>query len=129
MSRQGEPKHPTVELRDARDFDACRGGILTYPLLGYLIAFETPRERCARRDHEADNGARLRRGYLVGSHVLARNPHVQNRFQRCAMCASFTAGRRLALHAHWMPAFWVPALLVTHYVVLVLLGKRWIGPM
>jgi hypothetical protein len=31
--------------------------------------------------------------------------------------------------AHWIPAFWVPALLVTHFVVFVLLGKRWIGPM
>jgi hypothetical protein len=31
--------------------------------------------------------------------------------------------------AYGIPAFWVPALLVTHYVVFVLLGRRWSGPM
>jgi hypothetical protein len=31
--------------------------------------------------------------------------------------------------SYWIPAFWVPALLVTHYVVFILLGKRWTGPM
>ena len=27
--------------------------------------------------------------------------------------------------AYWMPAFWVPLLLVTHYVTFVLLRRRW----
>jgi hypothetical protein len=31
--------------------------------------------------------------------------------------------------AYWIPAFLVPALLVTHYIVFLLLGKRWTGPM
>ena len=31
--------------------------------------------------------------------------------------------------AYWITAFWVPALLVTHYVVFVLLGSRWTGRM
>ena len=31
--------------------------------------------------------------------------------------------------SYWIPAFWVPALLITHYIVFVLLGKRWTGPM
>jgi hypothetical protein len=32
-------------------------------------------------------------------------------------------------YGRWIPAFWVPALLVTHFVVFVLLGRRWYGPM
>jgi hypothetical protein len=31
--------------------------------------------------------------------------------------------------AYRIPALWVPALLVTHYIVFVLLGRRWTGPM
>ena len=31
--------------------------------------------------------------------------------------------------AYWILAFWVPALLVTHFIVFVLLGRRWTGPM
>jgi hypothetical protein len=31
--------------------------------------------------------------------------------------------------AYWIPAVLVPAFLVTHYIIFVLLGKRWIGPL
>jgi hypothetical protein len=27
--------------------------------------------------------------------------------------------------AYWIPAFWVPALLVTHYVTFLLLARHW----
>jgi hypothetical protein len=27
--------------------------------------------------------------------------------------------------AYWIPAFWVPALLVTHYVTFIVLWKHW----
>jgi len=27
--------------------------------------------------------------------------------------------------AYWIPGFWVPALLVTHYITFIVLGRHW----
>jgi len=30
--------------------------------------------------------------------------------------------------AYWIPAFWVPALLVTHYIAFIVLRRHWRDP-
>jgi hypothetical protein len=71
----------------------------------------------------------VRRSRLARPLVALFNIEDHDRSAACDFRCHYL--RRAAVHGarYWIPAFWVPALLVTHYVVFALLGKRWGGPM
>jgi Putative heavy-metal-binding len=75
------------------------------------------------------NASMITSTFELPGHAIAKNLGIVRGItvRSRSIVGNFVGGIQSLFGGNWIPAFWVPALLVTHYITFVVLLKYWKG--